>query len=110
MSWKQVLGLLVVIAGIGGIVISKSIDNRLAQANEEISGAKEKVSQGNALFSLNPVAKEIGQGVTESANKKISAGEEEVAHYRQVSMQFWYGGIALIVVGGCLVLFCRKKK
>lgn len=110
MSLKQVLGLLVIIAGISCLVISKSIDSRLAEANQEIAGAKQKVSQGNSLFSMSPVTKEIGQGVTSSANKKISAGEEEVAHYQQVSMQLWYGGIALIVVGGCLVLFCRKKK
>jgi len=110
LNFKRIFGLLVIIAGVALMMFSNYLDGRLADADRQISDAKKKIQQGDQLFSLNPVSKEIGGAITGSAKQKVRSGEEEVAYYRRISMYSHNGGIALIVIGAVIVIFGRKKK
>jgi hypothetical protein len=110
MNIRRILGIVVVIAGIALIIISQYIKTQVAEGNLQISSAQEKVNQGNKLFSLSPYSKPIGQQMTGAAQKKINAGQEQVAYYTQLADQMQIGGIALIVIGTVIILIPRKSK
>ena len=73
MNGKRILGILILLCGIAMILGSVYIKQRVAEGKMQISSAQNKVNQGNSLFSLNPVSKEIGKGVTGSAQKRSIA-------------------------------------
>ena len=110
MNIRRILGIVVVIAGIALIVISQYIKTQVAEGNLQISSAQQKVDQGNKLFSLSPYSKPIGQQMTGSAQKKINAGQEQVAYYDQLADQLQIGGIILIVIGAVIILIPRRAK
>jgi uncharacterized membrane protein len=110
MNIKRVLGALIIVAGIVLLYISNYITQQINQGQEEIASAKKKINQGEQLFSFNPVAKEVGKGLTSGAKKQIRAGEETIAHYTQVADWCQKGGIGLIVLGAIVVIFGRSKK
>lgn len=110
MNFKRILGIATLIAGIVLLFISNNIHNQLNAGREEISEAQKNVGRGNRLFSLHPVTKEIGKGVSSIAEKKINEGEETIAHYAMIANWCQNGGIALIVLGTIIVIFSRKKR
>jgi len=109
MNFKQILGIIGILLGIASMVVASRINERLDEARGEIGDAKQKVDTGKKLFSLSPATKEIGQGLTSGADKKIRNAEEEVAHYQQIANWCHAGGIALIVVGAASVLIFWKR-
>jgi hypothetical protein len=110
LNFKQVLGVLAIIIGIAMLIFVMYGRRQLDDAKDQISSAKKKVSQSNDLFSLTPITKQFGQGMTSGAQKKIAAGERTVEQYETMFMWTQIGGIGLIVIGGGLVLFCRTNK
>jgi hypothetical protein len=110
MNFRRILGAAAVIIGIALLFVSHMINTRLNEGEEEISSAKENISRGDKLFSLNPVSKEVGKVVTHSADKKIEQGEETIRQYTLVANGCYYGGIALIVLGVVVFIFGRKKR
>lgn len=105
---KKVIGIIVIIAGIAALIFSSYIKKQVEEGKSQIGSAQKKVNQGNSLFSLNPVAKEVGQGITGSAQKKINAGTQEVAQYEEIAKWLQICGIIVIVLGAG-VLFLKKK-
>ncbi len=99
-----------IVIGVGLILASNHIKERLAEAEGEISDAKRKLSQGETLFSLSPISKGIGQAIAGGAEDKIRNAEEEVQYYYRVAATCQGGGIAAIVLGAFIVIFARKKK
>ena len=110
MNFKRILGMFSIVIGIALIIFSQYLKQQLENARGQISDAKKKVSAGNSLFSLNPVAQEVGKEITGSAEKKISAAEETVQYYENVADWSQKGGIGLIILGAVVVIFGRKKK
>lgn len=110
MSWKRIVGIILVLAGIALLLTSNYIVEQVEQGKEQISSAQKKVNQGDSLFSLSPYTKDVGKEITGSAQKKIDAGKQDVLHYETLAGQLKIGGIALIVVGVLLVIFGRKKR
>lgn len=110
MNLKRLLGSTAIIAGAALLVFSAYLKGRLSDAEGQISDAKRKVNTGEKLFSLNPVAKEIGQELTGSAKEKISDAEQRVAQYYTIETWCHRGGIGFIVIGAGLVLFSRKRR
>ncbi len=110
MSWKRIIGILLVLAGITLILTSNYISNQVEAGKEQISSAQEKVDKGSSLFSLSPYTKDVGQEITGSAQKKIDEGKLQVIQYETLAGKLKIGGIALIVVGGLFMIFGRKKK
>jgi len=109
MNFGRIIGLVVVVIGIASMIFANYIRNRLYDAEGQITDAKKKIKQGDQLFSFNPVAKEIGQGFTSGAKEKVSEAEATVAEYYRIAAWSHNGGIALIVIGAGIVVFCRKK-
>lgn len=110
MSWKRILGFLVLIAGVGMMLVSNYILKQVGEGREKISDAESKVQQGESLFSLNPVSKQVGKGLTGSAKKKIAAGKEEVMKYEDLAGKLKIGGLVAAGLGVLLVLLGGKRK
>lgn len=110
MSFKRMIGLSVILIGIVLLFISNTINQRLDAGKEEIAKAKKQISQGEKLFSLNPVTKELGHELTGAADKKIKSGEQTIEHYAAVAKWCQYGGIGLIALGTVVVIFGGKKR
>jgi hypothetical protein len=109
MRFTRILGVVIVLLGIGALIFANYLNHRLSDAGEQIADAKQKVKEGNALFSLNPVAKEIGGELTNSAEKKISKAEHTVQYYENIASFSQTGGICLLVVGVGIFLLSFKK-
>lgn len=107
---KKIIGLVASIIGIALILLSIYITNRTEEGKMQVASAQKKVDQGTGLFSLNPVAKEIGKEViTDPAQKKIHEGNQQIAQYEMLAKWSQIGGIALFVLGAGIVFIGRKK-
>jgi hypothetical protein len=110
MNGKRVFGFVVLIGGIVLMVLSSYIKTQVEQGKMDIASGQEKVDMGNSLFSLNPVTKELGKGVTSSAQNRINQGRLDVTEYEMIAGWLKVGGIVLIVLGAAVVVFGRSKK
>ncbi len=110
MNLRKVAAIGAVIIGVVCIGVSSYIKHEVAEGKEKISHAEKQVSQGNALLSLTPATKEIGKGLSQSANKKIDEGKEEVHKYAVLARELQIGGIALLALGAIsFLIMCTKK-
>lgn len=112
MNTKRILGLVILAAGIICICVSKYIETQVLEGREEISSAQSKVDTANRVFSLNPISKRVGEGLTNSAQRKIDAGSEEAEKYAAWAHTLQIGGIVLIIGGGLVffILGSRKRR
>ena len=110
MLTKRISGIIILIIGITLIGTSFYIKSRVSSGREQISEAEESVRKGKQLFSSNPLTKEIGKGITDSAEKRIQAGSAEADRYAKLALWFQIGGGIFIVVGGVLIFISRKKE
>lgn len=113
MKTLRTLGIVILLAGVASLFFSNYIMNQVNQGQVQIQKGQNAVDRGNQLFSLNPVAKEVGKGLTGSAQKKIDAGQQQIEQYTQLAGQLQTGGIIAIVVGaGCIAgsFFMKKKR
>ena len=110
MSGKRIFGILLVLAGVALILTSNYITNQVEAGKEQISSAQDKVNKGNSLFSMSPYTKDVGQEITGSAQKKIDEGKMQVLQYETLAGKLKIGGYVLIIAGGLLIIFGRRKK
>ena len=110
MNSKRVTGIVIAIIGVAMLFFSNYIKGQVAEGREKISSAQSSVDKGNSLFNLNPITKEVGKGLTGSAQRKIDEGSAEADQYAQYAQWLLIGGIVLIVVGIGAVIFSRKKQ
>jgi hypothetical protein len=101
----RILGIIILLAGIASIFFSNYITTQINEGKIKIEKGQKTVDQSNSLFSLNPYSKQVGQGMTSSAQKKIDEGKNEVARYEQIASTLQIFGIAGIVVGAGVTLF-----
>lgn len=95
MKKKFFSGIIIAVVGILLIFVS-------AYIKSQIGAARETVQKGKGLFSKNPIGKSVG-GFMENA------AESKIRQYESIARFCMYGGIVLIIVGGALVIFSRKK-
>ena len=125
MTFLRILGILALIASgalfLTSNYISKQVDEGQGQieaGQRQIDEGQSKVDTMSSLFSLNPVAKEVGKRVvTDPGQKKIDQGKErisqgqlEIAQYRGWIKPLQYGAIACFVLGVLLLIFGGKKR
>ncbi|MBY0529595.1 MAG: hypothetical protein K2P51_05330 [Rhabdochlamydiaceae bacterium] len=110
MNKKKLIGTIVFILGVCLIGISMYITSEVNQGKIKINRAQEQVDQGGSLFSMNPVAKEIGKGITGSAQRKIDEGKSQVVEYEAIARMAQISGIILIVLGLGLVFLGKPSK
>lgn len=91
MNYKRIVGLVVLIIGIGLIAYA-------LHSMKRISDAKSEIGTYTKPFAKNS----IGKAVEDTLMKKASEYDTEVR---------WLliGGITLVVVGGVVIIICRKK-
>jgi len=112
MKFAKVIGALIIIAGVAALLFSNYLNEQIAEGNIKIEKGQKAVNQGNQLFSLSPYTQQVGKGLTNSSQKKINSGKEQIAYYQQMADNLHTGGIVAIVVGAGIVLygFMGKKK
>ncbi|HSX13454.1 MAG TPA: hypothetical protein VLE96_03440 [Chlamydiales bacterium] len=108
MSCKKVFAVALMIVSIVSIIISLVIKSRIHEGKIQVSSAQERVNSANSFFSEVPYTKEIGKGVTRSAQNEINAGEQKIYNYFLVSNFLLYGGIALFILGSILIFIPRS--
>lgn len=107
---KRILGFIFIIAGVGALYVSNYITEQVEEGKEKISSAESQIERGNQLFSMTPVTKEVGKGLSSGAQKKIKAGKQEVAKYEAMAQNLKTGGYIAIGLGVLLVLLSLGKK
>jgi hypothetical protein len=110
LSFKQVLGLISIVLGIAVIIFVIYGKKELEEGKLQVASGKRKVNQTQQLFSFTPITKQVGQGLTSGAEKKIAAGELTIEQYENLFKWCQIGGIVLIVLGAGLLLFFPKQK
>ena len=110
MNVRRVLGIAVAVCGVVLIIVSFYIRGQVAQGTEEISNAKQKVSTVDKLFSVTPESKQLGKGITDPAQKRIQAGEQQISYYSQLSDKIQIGGIVLIIAGAVIIFYPNRKR
>lgn len=88
---KQIFGAVIFLIGIAGVIYAIYNTHRLAEAKKDISGFSKFIS-GTA----GDIAEDIGMSQTKKYDTQLT--------------WLWIGSIALVIVGGGVVYFCRKKK
>ncbi|MGC1878211.1 MAG: hypothetical protein WA347_05710 [Rhabdochlamydiaceae bacterium] len=96
MNTKRIVGGVIAVVGIVVILFANHLKERLANAQGN-------VEKGTSLFSGSSGGSQAGRSVGGMMENKI-------ASYNTPVMLLMIGGIALVVIGGCMVLFCCKKK
>ncbi len=91
MNYKRIIGVIVLVIGVVLIIFA-------ADAMKRISSAKNAVSGASGFMPNNPA----GNMVTGSMEKAASQYDVPV-------MICLIGGIVLVLVGGGMAIFCRKK-
>lgn len=96
MNYKRITGVIAAVIGIVLIIISMYIKSKVAAATEGASAAA-------GLFSMSKYTEGAGSKITE-----MTAAETKA--YIVIANVMQYGGIALVVLGGLVVIFGKKKK
>ncbi len=96
MNTKRIVGGVILVVGIIVILFANYEKGRIAKAHGN-------VEKGMSLFSGNSAGSQAGRSAGGMMENKISS-------YNTPVMLLMIGGIALVVIGGCMVLFCGKKK
>jgi len=108
---RRGVGIIICIAGIALIFASNYIKQQVEAGKIEIAEGERKVKQGQTLFGLNPVTKEIGQkAIFDPAQGKIAAGKADVAKYEKLAGQLMIAGIVLIAAGAIIALIPARKR
>lgn len=110
MNTKKLLGIVFLAAGVVMIGFSYYTKNQVAQGQMQVDSAQSKVDAGNKLFSVNPVSKEVGKGLTGGVQRKIDEGQSDIDYYTNVAQWLMIGGVACLILGaGTLFLGGRKS-
>lgn len=109
MPLKRILGIAAIIVGLILFATAQYIKSRIAAGEEVISSAQGSVDRMSRLFSLNPVSKEVGRGITSSAKKQIEQGEQTISSYSVLAGRLQIGGILLTAAGIVLLFLSRKR-
>jgi hypothetical protein len=96
MNKKRMIGVVILIVGIIAIIYANYQKGRIADAEGN-------VERGTSLFSGHSAGSQAGRSVGGMMEGKI-------ASYKTPVMMLMIGGIALVVIGGAMVLFCGKKR
>lgn len=92
MSRKRIIGLVVFIIGV--ILVAYAMN-----ARSRIASAKSGIHELTSPFSGNAAGQSIGDVM-----------EGKASQYDTIVMLMLIGGIACVVVGGCVFFFCKKKR
>jgi len=110
MRTRRILGIILIVLGVCSITLSFYIKSQVKEGRKQISGAQEKINKGKELFSLNPLAKDVGKSITNPIEKKLKKESTKADKYDTVGTWLQIGGVVAIVIGGFLIFIGRKKE
>lgn len=110
MKKQLIAGVIFLILGIASLGFSTYIQSQVDEGKVKIAQGESKVKQGKTLFSLTPVTKELGKGITGGAEKQINEGKQKVSHYETIAERLKIAGIILLFIGGGFFLVSLFKK
>lgn len=96
---------------IGVICMGSSlyIKGEVREGQKKIANAQRNVDQGTSLFSITPLTKPFGDGLSRPVQKEIDQGKQDVAYYTALSNWLMIIG-TLFLLGGAASFFIRKKR
>lgn len=97
------------IVGVVAFGLSMYIRDQVDEGRGKVSSAQRRLDQGNSLFNLNPISKEIGKGITSGAQSKINEGILQIQKYNDFAAWLQIAGIVFMVVGGGIAIIAKKK-
>ncbi|MCX6986859.1 MAG: hypothetical protein NT065_01700 [Chlamydiae bacterium] len=109
MKWMKGVGLILLCVSGGLYFGAWYIDQQLDQGKEQLAKGKDTVNKGNMLFSQTPVTKELGKHLTDSAQKKIDAGEEEITKYEKIASLLKVSSLIALGLGICTLIYYKMK-
>lgn len=110
MNVKKIIAIILFIVGLGMIGGSLYIKNQVEQGKIKVANAERTIDQGKVLFSINPVSKQVGDGIVKAADRKIAGANRDIAYYENLAQQLMMGGILLIIVGVVVFAFSYRKR
>jgi hypothetical protein len=111
MSIKKATGTVLVLVGIALIGAAIYIKGEVSIGRVKIASAQKQVDTGSSLFSLSPYTKDVGKGLTDSAQKKIDEGKKQAGAYDELADRIQIGGIICVILGiGIFFIPSRKGR
>jgi hypothetical protein len=110
LNLRRIIGIVFVIGGIVLLGIAHYIRVQVEAGKIEIAEGEKKVDTARELFSLHPATKGIGEGITQSGERKIAEGKQEVVAYSRLANQLQIGGFILIALGIVIIVIPKRKK
>ena len=104
MNVRRIIGLILVLAGIGGLYYANIQQARIDQGAAE---GQRKIDKGKRMFQGNPVTEAFGESVASSAERKMGG---IIAGYEQQVQMLKMGSIGVIVIGAAMLIFCSNKE
>ena len=107
MNFKRILGLIIVILGIACLALASYIKQEVALKKGEAQQQVGAVTNNPLLKQAGPYGEQVGSTAGAMANAEIEA---RAAEYEILANWPYWGGVALIVIGGSILLFCRNRR
>jgi len=108
MRWSYVAAILIALIGVSLIITASVIKHKVNEGQRRIAGAQEQVDQVRGLTDFNDYTAEIGEMLTEPAQRKIDAGSEKVSHYHRLSNWLMALGVFFLVLGALWAFYLWK--
>ena len=83
MNFRRILGFIIAIIGVLMIIFSFSIKNQTEEGHQKVHSAQKKVDSTDTVLSLSPYTKQVGKGITGSAQKKNRCRERRYCLLRK---------------------------
>lgn len=110
MSPKRIIALLFIIGGIALLFFSSYIVSQVEEGKEQIATARQQVKRGKSILDLFSATKPIGEQLEKSAERKIAAGQKDIAKYQQLAGQLRIAGFVVIFIGIVLFFWPGQEK
>ncbi len=105
----RILGIIILVAGLSSYFFADYIATQVSAGREEVASGQQKVDIIEDLSSLSPYTKGAGSMVAGSAQKKIDAGNMDIAKYQQISNLLHQWGIITSIFGALLICISFSK-
>ena len=102
-------GVVMFVIGVVAFGLSMYIRDQVDEGRGRVSSAQKRLDQGNSLFNLSPMTKQIGKGFTSGAQNKIDEGILQIQKYNDFAAWLQIAGIVFMVVGGGITIIAKKK-
>ncbi len=109
MKVKTIASIGLVVLGVATLLLSGYIAREVAAGRLQIMQGQKQIDTVDSVFSMSRYTKPFGKQLTGAGQKRIDAGEAEADKYERVSNQLRIGGIILIVLGGGLFFYWKRR-